>query len=102
MRNKLFLTIMAKEVIKVDGSRAPFDAGKVRKSIEAAAADVGLSAEETSPIIKQVFGAAMKAAAAKPEIATSELKDVILGELDKAKPEMSAAWRKHDETKDRS
>ena len=93
---------MANEVIKADGSKAPFDSGKVRKSIEAAVADVGLSAEEATPIVEQVFGAAMKAAAGKPEIATSEIRDVILGELDKVKPGVSAAWRKHDETKGRS
>jgi len=93
---------MVKEVIKADGSKESFDATKVKKSIEAAAASAGLSVEETHHIIEQVFGVVVKVVSAKPEIATSELRGVILDELDRVKPEVSAAWRKYDETKNRS
>ncbi len=99
MNCKIFLALMAKEVIKTDGSKESFDATKVKKSIETAAAAAGLSVEEMHLVVKQVFEAVMKVASAKPEIATAELRDVILDELDRIKPEVSAAWRKYDETK---
>ena len=99
MELKIIFRTMAKEVIKADGSKEPFDATKLKKSIEDAATDAGLSTEETFSVVGQVFGAVMKAASAKPEISTSELRDVILADLDKTKPEVSAVWKKHEETK---
>lgn len=90
---------MATQVIKRDGSKQPFDAGKMRRSIEAACKDVELSEEQIQKTTDEVFGVAQNSAAAKEEIATSELKQIILGELDRAEPMVSAAWRRHDEQK---
>ena len=35
----------------------------------------------------------------REEIATSEIKEKILSELDRIEPSVSAAWRKYDEEK---
>ncbi len=90
---------MAKFVIKKDGTKEPFDAEKIKKSITAAASGVGLSEEQVNKVVEQVFGAATKLADEKEEIATAEIKEKILGELDVLEPSVSEAWRKHDQEK---
>ena len=90
---------MATNVIKRNGSQQPFDEGKLRRSIEGAAQDAGLTQERTQDVINQVFPAVMEAANAKEEIATSELRDIILDELKKTEPPAAEAWRKYAESK---
>ncbi|MDP2735753.1 MAG: ATP cone domain-containing protein [bacterium] len=90
---------MATTVIKRDGSKQGFDEGKLTRSIEAACADAGLEAEKTAEVVSKVAPVVLQAAADKEEIATSELKQMILAELDKTEPAASAAWRAHDEKK---
>lgn len=91
---------MATQVIKRDGSTQPFDAGKMRRSIEAACKDAGLSEDQVRKTTEEVFNVAQNSAAAKEEIATSALKQTILGELDRVEPNAAAAWRRHDEQKE--
>ena len=88
---------MAEFVIKKDGSKEPFDAEKIRKSITAAASTAGLSEEQMNQIVERVFGAATGLADEKEEIATAEIKEKILSELDALEPYVSEAWRKHDQ-----
>ena len=90
---------MATHVIKKDGSEQPFDADKMKRSIEAACNDAQLGPERTSEVAEQVAQVALDAASGKEKIATSELKTVIFSELDRVEPLASAAWRKHAETK---
>ena len=89
---------MAANVIKKDGSKQPFDEGKLRKSIEGAAQDAGLAQERAQEVVDQVFPVAAEAANAKEEIATSELRDVILDELKKAEPSVAEAWGKYSKS----
>lgn len=93
------MTDMATSVIKRDGSKQAFDEVKLRKSVEAACADAGLAADRTAEVVSQVAPVVLAAAADKEEIATAELKQMILAELDKAEPAAAAAWRAHDEKK---
>lgn len=90
---------MANFVIKRDGSKEPFDPEKIRKSIEAAANEAGLAGERKGEVISQVAAATIDMADQKDEIATSEIKDKILSELDRIEPSVSAAWRKHEQEK---
>ena len=90
---------MAKEVIKKDGAKEPFDAGKIKGAIAAAAQAAGLAEERKNEVVEQVANAAIQLADSKEEIATSELKEKILAELDQIEPSVSAAWRKHDQEK---
>ena len=91
---------MANEVIKADGSKQPFDEGKIRKSIEAAGQEAGLEQERIAELVNQVSRVAIEFASEKEEIATSEIKETILSELDKVEPSVSESWRKHDQAKD--
>lgn len=90
---------MANEVIKGDGSRQPFDEGKIRRSIEAAAQEAGLGQERVAELVDQVSRVATGVADGKEEITTSEIKETILSELDRIEPSASEAWRKHDQAK---
>lgn len=90
---------MAEFVIKKDGSKEPFDAEKIRKSITAAASTAGLSEEQMNKIVEHVSGAATKLTDEKEEITTAEIKEKILSELDVLQPSVSEAWRKYDQEK---
>ncbi len=88
---------MAKEVIKTDGTREPFDVEKIKKAISMAAVEAGISEERKNEIIEQVTAAAVKTADAKEEITTAEIRDKILGDLDQIEPSVSKAWRTYDQ-----
>lgn len=92
---------MADQVIKKDGTKEPFDAEKIRKSIAAAAEQAGLSEERKNEVVEQVATTVIQVAGGKEEIATSELREKILSELDRVEPSVSAAWRKHDQEQKR-
>ncbi|PIY96258.1 hypothetical protein COY65_01065, partial [Candidatus Jorgensenbacteria bacterium CG_4_10_14_0_8_um_filter_39_13] len=91
--------IMAKIVIKRDGTKESFSSEKIQNSIEIAAKDINLPAERLTEIVKQVSDAVSKFAADKEEIASTEIKTEILRELDQIEPMVSAAWRKYDQEK---
>ena len=88
---------MAKEVIKKDGTKEPFDAEKIRKAIAAAAGQADLSEERKNEVVEQVANTVIQMADAKEEIATSEIKEKVLSELDSLEPSVSEAWRKYGE-----
>ena len=90
---------MAKEVTKKDGIKQPFAAEKIRNSIAAAAQRTDLSEERKNEVAEQVATAVIQMAEGKEEIATSEIKEKILSELDSIEPAISEAWRKHDQEK---
>ena len=87
---------MAKEVIKKDGSREAFDSGKIRNSIAAAAKRTELADERQNEVVEEVASAAIQLADSKEEIATSEIKEKILSELDRVEPSVSESWKSYD------
>lgn len=87
---------MAKEVIKKDGTKEPFDAEKIKNAIAAACQDAALPEERKNEVVEQVSAAVIQTAEAKEEVSTSELKENILSQLDSVEPLASAAWRKYD------
>lgn len=90
---------MAEEVIKKDGTKEPFDPEKIRNSITAACGEAGLPDDRKNEVVKQVARTAIELADSKEEIATSEIRDKILNELDNVEPAAAASWRKTEETK---
>ena len=85
---------MAKHVIKGDGSKVPFDAKKIIKSITRAASDAKLSPEEMNKVVNQVSTNVIQFAESQDKIKSSEIRDEILIELDQVAPAVSAEWRK--------
>ena len=90
---------MAQFVIKKDGSKEPFDAGKIRRSIMAAAQRANLPEERINEVVEQVSVSAIKMAEERAEIATSEIKSKILSELDAVEPAVAESWREYEQTK---
>ena len=88
---------MAKEVIKKDGTKEPFDAGKIRNAIAGAAAMTDLPEERKNEVVEQVSAAVIQILGSKDEVATSEIKINVLAELDKVEPSVSAAWREYEQ-----
>lgn len=89
---------MAKEIIKKDGTVQPFDEMKIRRSIEKATEDAGMSPEKSAPVVQQTAEKALAHAASKDTITTAELKAEILQNLETAAPEAAAAWKKYAES----
>jgi transcriptional regulator NrdR family protein len=90
---------MASEVIKRDGTKEPFDTEKIRKSIAAAAGQTDLPEERKNEVVEKVAASAIQMAEGKEEIATSEIKEKILSELDTIESSVSESWRKYDQEK---
>lgn len=84
---------MAKEVIKKDGSKEPFDGEKIKRSIEGAAKAANLPPERITEIVERVSRAAIGFAETKEEISSSEIAEKILSELDVMEPSVAQAWR---------
>ncbi len=92
------LFLMANEVIKRDGSREAFSEEKIRNAIRAASQEAGLAEDRVNQLVDQIVQTALQTAAAKNEIATSEIAEIILRELDSVEPAAAAAWRRHDQS----
>ncbi|KKQ97587.1 MAG: hypothetical protein UT22_C0009G0008 [Parcubacteria group bacterium GW2011_GWC2_39_11] len=85
------------EVIKKDGTREPFDTGKIKSAILAAGQRTDLSEERKNEVAEQVVAAITAMADGKDEIASSEIKEKILSELDGNEPIISEEWRKYEQ-----
>jgi len=92
---------MAQQVIKRDGTTEPFDAEKIRKAIKLAADEAGLAPERVAEVVEQVSESVLQFAAEKEEIATSELREKILTELEEIEPSVAESWRRYDEERGR-
>ena len=90
---------MATQVIKRDGSKQPFDAEKIKRAIEGAAKEAGLPDDKASQVAAEVLSVVAAQANAQEEIATSEIKSMILNELDRVEPSVSAAWKAYESSK---
>ena len=90
---------MASQVIKKDGPKQPFDPEKIKNSIRAAASGAGLPEDRVNEVVEQVSASAIQMADAKEEIASSEIREKVLSELDNVEPSVSEAWRKYDAEK---
>lgn len=90
---------MANFVIKRDGTKEPFAEEKIINSIKAAAQRANLSEARIDEVVDQVSSAAIKLAEGKKEIATAEIMEKILAELDTIEPSVSEAWKKYGQEK---
>lgn len=85
-------------VIKKGGFKEPFSETKVRKGIERASLEAGLSQERSAEVVSQVVGALLEQLTLKEEVASSEIRDAVLDQLDRVAPEVSAHWRRYNQT----
>lgn len=90
---------MANFVIKKDGTRVAFDASKIKNGVVAAAAEAGLEDDKASSIAEEILNSVNSSFEGQEEVATSEIRDKILSELDVSAPTVAEAWRKYEESK---
>ena len=90
---------MASNVIKKDGTKEPFNPEKIKNAIRAAAVRTDLSEEKKNEVIEQVTAPVIQMTDTKEEIATSEIREKVLTELDRVEPAIAEAWRKYDQEK---
>ena len=88
---------MASNVIKKDGTKESFNPEKIKNSILAAAIETDLSEERKNEVIEQVVASVIQLAEEKEEIATSEIKEKVLNELDRIESTIAEAWRAYDQ-----
>ena len=89
---------MASFAIKKDGTKVPFESGKIKASIMAAALEAGLSEKESTDIAEKVLSLVTTTFGGQEEVTTSEIKEKVLSELDTMAPAVSEAWRKYDQS----
>jgi transcriptional regulator NrdR family protein len=85
---------MTKQVIKSDGSKEPYDAKKITGSITRAAQDAKLAPAEINMIVSEISDTVMQFMESKDEVMSSEIRDLVLMELDRINPIVSAEWRR--------
>jgi len=90
---------MTNFVIKKDGTKIPFDSEKIKSGIMAAALEAGLSEDEQKDVAEKVSSTVIMALESKEEVSSSEIKDMILSELDASSPSVAESWRKYEQTK---
>ena len=88
---------MANTVIKRDGSKEPFDSGKIKNAIRAAAKGAGVEEDKANAIVEQVTISVVQAVAGTEEVATTEIKEKALAQLDAIEPSIADAWRQYDQ-----
>lgn len=84
-------------VIKKDGFKEPFNESKVRKGIERASLEAGLSQERATEVVGKVLGALLAQLTSKEEVPSSEIREAVLDQLDRVAPEVSAHWRRYNQ-----
>jgi len=87
------------EVVKKDGTKEPFDPEKIKRSIAGAAQQADIPEERKEEVVYQVAGIVIPLLESKEEIDTIDIKQAILGELDKVESVVASAWRKYEEGK---
>lgn len=90
---------MTKQVIKSTGEKVPFDQKKVTKSITKAAQDAKLPPEEINMIVREISNNVMVFAETKDKVKSSEIRDLILSDMDRIAPVVAIEWRRYMDSK---
>lgn len=84
-------------VIKKDGRKELFDFEKLKKSIAAAARDAGLTSEKISELVTEVSALVFQLISKYEEVQSAEIREKVLGELNRVEPSVVKAWKKYEE-----
>ncbi len=87
------------QVIKSNGTKMPFDTKKIIRSITRAAQDAKLEPEEINKIVNEVSSKVIDFVEEKDKILSSEIRNIILTELDRLSPDVADEWRRFMEVK---
>ena len=89
---------MANFVIKKDGTKVPFDEERIRSAVVAAATQSGQTEDAAEDIAGKVVEEVSTSLSGQEEVQSSEIKEKVLFELDTMAPDVSASWKKYDES----
>ncbi len=89
---------MVDSVIKKDGAKFPFDSKKIESAIAAAASEAGIPEEDALITAKKVLDLVVTALGDKKEVASADIKKMVLSELDVIEPDIATSWRKYDDS----
>ena len=90
---------MANFVTKKDGTRIAFDGEKIKGVVVASGAEAGLSEEEGIELAEKVLEAVIAAVGSQEEVASTEIRSIILSELEVIAPIEAESWKKYEEGK---
>ncbi|HTX60857.1 MAG TPA: ATP cone domain-containing protein [Methanobacterium sp.] len=84
-------------VRKSTGLKEEYDEDKVVRSIQKAAIDAGYGLDDVSSEVTSITSIINEMASEKQEINAEAIRDNVLKELEKTKPEVAQAWYRFDE-----
>ncbi len=84
------------DVVKRNGKKEPFNAQKLRKSIENAVSDSGSSVTQQMKAIEHATQDAENIARERNEISTQEIRNEIVNDLESDAPQVAQAWRNYE------
>jgi transcriptional regulator NrdR family protein len=87
---------MPKQVQKRKGYQEEFQVEKLRRSIENAARDAGLSEDKLFQVVEEISSYVLENIKDLEFVDTQSLRTLILNKLDEIYPEVANAWRKYD------
>jgi len=84
------------KVIKRDGSQENFEPEKIRKAVIMAAKEAGVPEQEIEELAQKIVSSIERFANLVQHLRIEAIREKILAELDKMKPQVAAAWRDYD------
>ncbi|MGZ7210105.1 MAG: ATP cone domain-containing protein [Methanobacterium sp.] len=84
------------DVIKRNGKKEPFNARKVRKSVENAISDAGFTMTQKMDAIEHATGDVENMAQSRNEIKTQEIRNEVVNDLEGDAPEAAQSWRNYE------
>ena len=87
---------MPKQVQKRKGYQEEFQVEKLKRSIENAARDAGLSEDKVFQVVEEISSYVLENVKDLESVDTQSMRSLILNRLDETYPEVANAWRKYD------
>jgi transcriptional regulator NrdR family protein len=87
---------MPKQVQKREGYQEEFQVEKLRRSIENAAKQAGISEDKIFQVVEEISSYVLENVKDLESVDTQSMRTLILNKLDEAYPEVADAWRKYD------
>jgi transcriptional regulator NrdR family protein len=87
---------MPKQVQKRKGYQEEFLVEKLKRSIENAARDAGLSEDKVFQVVEEISSYVLENIKDLEFVDTQSMRSLILNRLDETYPEVANAWRKYD------
>jgi len=87
---------MPKQVQKREGYQEEFQVEKLKRSIENAARDAGLSEDKVFQVVEEISSYVLENVKDLESVDTQSMRSLILNRLDETYPEVANAWRKYD------